>query len=279
MIVIDSQVHLQVAGTPSPHHLQAQFLAGDLLREMQAAGVDRVVVVPPTWDPNVNAPALEAAHAHPDRFAVMGRIDIEKRENAALLAGWKAQPGMLGLRFVMGRQPREAWLPGGVSDWLWPAAERAGVPIMMHAAGKLDIMGEIAQRHPGLRLTVDHMGCTLGGKDEAAFAHLPQLLALAKYPNIAVKASGAPTYSSRPYPFEPVHEPLRRVFDAFGPRRMFWGTDLTRRTFQKGDSEFVGSYRECVTLFTEALPWLSAADKEQIMGRALCDWIGWRDAA
>jgi hypothetical protein len=30
-----------------------------------------------------------------------------------------------------------------------------------------------------------------------------------------------------------------------------------------------------VTHFTEELPWLSARDKELIMGRALCDWYGW----
>jgi len=28
-------------------------------------------------------------------------------------------------------------------------------------------------------------------------------------------------------------------------------------------------------MFTEELPWLTEKDKELIMGRALCDWIGW----
>jgi hypothetical protein len=31
-----------------------------------------------------------------------------------------------------------------------------------------------------------------------------------------------------------------------------------------------------VTLFTEELPWLVAHDKELIMGRALCNWLGWK---
>jgi len=30
------------------------------------------------------------------------------------------------------------------------------------------------------------------------------------------------------------------------------------------------SWRQCVTLFTEELPWLSEADKTLIMGEALC---------
>jgi L-fuconolactonase len=47
---------------------------------------------------------------------------------------------------------------------------------------------------------------------------------------------------------------------------MLWGTDLTRLPCP---------YREAVTLFTEALPWLTAEDKEWIMGRAACEWLGW----
>jgi hypothetical protein len=56
------------------------------------------------------------------------------------------------------------------------------------------------------------------------------------------------------------------VYDAFGPRRTFWGTDWTRLPCP---------WRQAVTLFTEELPWLSGQDKEWIMGRAICEWLGW----
>jgi hypothetical protein len=29
-------------------------------------------------------------------------------------------------------------------------------------------------------------------------------------------------------------------------------------------------------MFTEELPWLTADDKEWIMGRGVCEWLGWR---
>jgi len=96
---------------------------------------------------------------------------------------------------------------------------------------------------------------------------LGDLLALARRPNIAVKATSLPSYSSERYPYRNLHKYIRQVYDAFGPRRMFWGTDLSR---------LPGTYREAVTMFTEELPWLSEADKEQIMGRAICDWLGWK---
>jgi len=33
--------------------------------------------------------------------------------------------------------------------------------------------------------------------------------------------------------------------------------------------------RQCVTMFTEELLWLSAQDKTLIMGQAICAWWGW----
>ena len=50
---------------------------------------------------------------------------------------------------------------------------------------------------------------------------------------------------------------------------MFWGTDITRMHC---------TWRQCVTLFTEELPWLQGADLELVMGQAFCDWIGWQTA-
>ena len=34
--------------------------------------------------------------------------------------------------------------------------------------------------------------------------------------------------------------------------------------------------RQCVTVFTEELPWLQGRDLELVMGEALCNWVGWR---
>src|SRR2546430_3812768 len=47
-----------------------------------------------------------------------------------------------------------------------------------------------------------------------------ELLALAKHPNVAVKATGAPSYSSEPYPYRNIHGYLRQIYDAFGPERV-----------------------------------------------------------
>jgi hypothetical protein len=36
------------------------------------------------------------------------------------------------------------------------------------------------------------------------------------------------------------------------------------------------TWRECITLFTEELPWLTGGDLELVMGRAVCAWVDWK---
>jgi predicted TIM-barrel fold metal-dependent hydrolase len=93
------------------------------------------------------------------------------------------------------------------------------------------------------------------------------MLALAKHPNVAIKATGAPSYSTAPYPYRNIHDHLRRIYDSFGPQRMFWGTDITRMPC---------SWRQCVSAFVETQTWLSDADRGLVMGQGITDWLGWR---
>jgi predicted TIM-barrel fold metal-dependent hydrolase len=270
MAIIDSQVHLWSSGKPNGAHRQvSSYTAAELVADMDAAGVDGAVIHPPGWDDKAGEVALDAARRYPDRFAVLGRFALDKPENRALIDGWKKQPGMLGLRFTFLLPHQKSWMTDGTMDWLWPAAERAGLPVGLAAADHLPAIGQIAERHPRLKLIIDHLAAASGKKDADAFVHLPQLVALAKFPNVAVKASAAPGTSSESYPFRNIHGYLKQIFDAFGPRRYFWGTDLTRMPC---------SYRQCVTLFTEELPFLSGADKDLVMGQGFCDWLGWTRA-
>ena len=135
------------------------------------------------------------------------------------------------------------------------------------ASNFLPMVGQVAERHPGLKLIVDHMGRPSGPQNTTTWESLPDLLALAKYPNVAVKATGAPSYSSDSYPYNDIHDYIHQIFDAFGPNRTFWGTDITRMPCP---------WRQCISLFTEELPWLSESDKELVMGRAVCEWLDWK---
>jgi predicted TIM-barrel fold metal-dependent hydrolase len=271
MQIVDAQIHVWGSGLPSnlAHRQVTAFTTEEAVGLMDEGGVDAAVIHPPGWDPGSTEMAFAAVRDYPGRFAIMGAFPLDQPENRSLVASWRSQPGMLGLRYGFLQEPMRGWLEDGTLDWLWEAAERADVPIAMLATDSLAAIGRIAERHPGLRLTIDHLGGRGGTttlKDAAAMTHMPALLALAKHPNVAVKATGAPGYSSEAYPFPTMQTFVRQIYDAFGPQRVFWGTDITKMPC---------SWRQCVTMFTEEMPWLSEPDKELIMGQAVCAWWGW----
>jgi predicted TIM-barrel fold metal-dependent hydrolase len=277
MLIVDSQVHVWPPDRPdrpllrdgrenSPYRYEA------LLADMDRAGVGRAILVPPSIEGYRNDYALEAAQKHPERFAVMGRFPLQGGKDKNLLARWRAQPGMLGVRLTFHRDADRPWLTDGTTDWFWPQAERHAIPVMVHAPERLNEIGAIAARHPALTLIVDHMGFARATIDAETKAAAVRISTLARHPNVYVKVSALPCFSTEPYPFRNLREPLARVIEAFGPHRAFWGSDISRVPKSC-------SYREVVTHFTEELEFLSRDDLETIMGRGLMDCLRWRPNA
>jgi predicted TIM-barrel fold metal-dependent hydrolase len=280
MTITDAQVHIWEADRPDrrwpelghtykhgPDTLSAEMM----LAAMNEAGVDRAVLVPPSFEGDRNDVCLAAAAAYPDRFAVMGRIPLDRRDEAEpMLLAIPDESGMLGVRLTFSRGPAENWLDDGTADWVWPVLEANDIPAMVFPPDKLDRVARIAADYPNLRLLIDHLGLRTTLKDAEILPRIEALLELAVHPNVGVKATCLASYVSDPYPHPSLHEPIRRVVDAFGPRRVFWGSDTSRLD---------EPYRKVVTLFTEELDFLSAEDQEWIMGRAISEWLGWPESS
>ena len=87
MLITDSGVHIWKAATPDRPwmpgrhaHLEDPIGYEKLSAMMAEAGVDRAILVPPSWEGDRVDYSLEAAQKYPKRFAVMGRIPIDKPE-------------------------------------------------------------------------------------------------------------------------------------------------------------------------------------------------------
>lgn len=272
MEIVDAQIHIWGTGLPSnaAHWPVTSFSAAEAVAMMDEAGVDAAVIHPPSWDPGSTDLAMEAVRTYPGRFAIIGDIDLGRPdEGRAAMENWRAQTGMLGLRCMFLECEDRRRLEEGELDWFWEAAERFEIPVTTLATESLALLGEVCARYPGLRLSLDHLGGKGGNttlKDDAAMAHMPELLKLARLPNVAVKVTGAPGYSGEAYPFPKMQTYVRQVFDAFGPDRTFWGTDI---------SKMPCSWRQCVTMFTEEMPWLGGADLARVMAGGVRDWWGW----
>jgi predicted TIM-barrel fold metal-dependent hydrolase len=271
-MIVDAQAHLWKANTPelpwvpgaTPPGPTETFTIERLLAMMDDAGVNRVVVVPPTLTGTRNDYGLEAARRYPERFAVMGRFPIDDPKAAELLPRWKDQPGMLGIRTTFQGESGKR-LKAQAYDWFWAAAEKSQVPVMFLAPGLLPDFARIAERHPQLTLIIDHIAMN---QSIPIAQSATDTIALAKYPNVSVKMKAGAQYEAEPYPYRKMNEQLQRVFEAYGPQRCHWETDITQ-TLNDGD------YKHRIAQFTEELKFLSEDDKDWIMGRAILARLHW----
>lgn len=274
--VVDAQVHVWLPEGPDrpwppggaeralAMHRHEPVTGTALLAEMAEAGVDRAVLVPPFFEGHRNDYAVACATAAPEAFRVMARVDLRTGDPGPVRELLQ-DPVVAGVRLVF--LPADAGrVDDPAAEWFWSFAEAEDVPVMLLASGQLDALAELARTRPGLRLAVDHLGLTGQHADAAVAPEIADLVALAGLDNVSVKATAVPCYSTEPYPYPALHPFLRQLYDAFGPERLFWGSDLSRLR---------GSYPDLVRLFREELAFLSAADVEAIMGRSILAWLDW----
>ena len=195
---------------------------------MAEAGVDAAVIHPPSWDPASNELAVEAVREHPDKFCILGNFPLDRPENGT----WWT-PGKIGRAWWGCASPSTSHTscPGPqTARWSGSgaAAERAGIPVALQSTEFLPVVGQVAEPTPafGCGGSPGPAGRRATVKGAAAFDRLPQLLALANYPNVAVKATGAPCYSAEPYPFRDIHDVLRQIFERSGRSACFGARTL-----------------------------------------------------
>ena len=222
-----------------------------------------------------------AAQLHPTRFAWLLRIHRLDPEHAAIIRQVRDAPSGKALRIDPGMSQAEMdqWEGGGY-DHIFAAAADCGVPIFVFAPDRPAAFSRAAAAFPGLRITIDHCGifsngmrATIGGglapRDDAAqLALFDEVLALARFPNVALKWGHASGMFEKPaWPGEQLWPILRRAVDAFGPERVLWESDYS--TNQRGESwaELLFGVRAC--------PLLSEDERALVLGGAARRWLGW----
>src|SRR5215813_4029020 len=83
-MIVDAQIHLWKAESEdwkwvpgAQPQLPVPFTIERAISMMDEAGVDRAVIVPPSWPGDRNDYALEAVKRYPDRSRVMGKLPIQ----------------------------------------------------------------------------------------------------------------------------------------------------------------------------------------------------------
>jgi predicted TIM-barrel fold metal-dependent hydrolase len=275
-MIIDAQVHAYERNHPGRPWVGVltgpeEVTGDDMVAAMDAVGVDGAVLVSPFTMYGYDASyALDVYRQHPGRFGLVKPVDPSDPAVAETIADWAATPGTVGIRLFLNRGDTP---DAGLNRVLTAAAQQA-LPVNLMCTGRLEQAAQLAERHPNTQLVIDHLGLPQPQEPPAPaapFADLPQLLALARHANIAVKISGACTLSHEPFPYPDIWGPLARIFDAFGFHRCLWGTDWTRAVK-------VLTYREGVEAF-RVTDRLSDSDRAALMGGTLAQVYQWSPSA
>jgi len=290
MIKVDAHVHVFARRSDEyPREVselapaEREALAEPLLREMDAAGIDRAVLI--------GMGGLRIEHHRyvtrcvarwPDRFTATGLVDVDDPDSPARLRELVDATGIEGIRLGDLGDPQAGRAENLKTYALFQCAEELGLNVNIFTGGdQVPCLELLAAAFPRVNISLDHLGvmpttpCLVDRwgrprQDEEPLppAAYPRILALARFPNVYVKISGEYAVSRDPWPYGDLKPMVEQVHRAFGARRMMWCTDAPWILQEPG-------YGKLVDLLDRHLPSLSREERDQIMGgTALRIWFG-----
>jgi len=228
MRIIDPHVHIWKNDPHFPWAPETTTPPNDdaspemLLQAMRAHGVDGTVLVQVIyyrWDNRYTAQALDR---YPAEFAGVCRVNPLDPAAPDHLSYWTEERGFHGVRLSPATDATGDWFKGPLMDPIFARAAQLGVPMLiLTGPTRLPDLAAILERHPDLDVVIDHMAdCPIDRPDLIAL-----LVDMARYPRVHVKISHTWSLSRESYPWRDTHDLVQRVYQAFGPQRIMWGTD------------------------------------------------------
>lgn len=214
-----------------------------------------------------NTYLLECAQRFPGRFGVACLVDTQEPDAADTLSAWvERSPAVQGVRLYLSHLFGGA--PGAESAW--QRADDLG--LIVTVAGSLrelasPEMEQLARRFTRARLHIEHLGHP-DPKEPAPFETYRRALALAKLDHVALKVSGFYGFTQQPWsPYTDTVRFFEAALEAFGARRMMWGSDFPPVSFREG-------YANALRFASQTLPLASYEDRAYLLGRTA--WSYWR---
>lgn len=241
------------------------------LEEMKGHGVDRAVLVQERSSGWNNRYISDCVSRFPQQFVGHGLIDPHDAGNAEVLEREVRRGGLAGMRLSPiyhppERFPNDQWLNAPSNYALWKKAGDLGAVFNVFLApSQMPQLEDMVRRYPKVKVVVDH----LGRPDilpRAPWAENDHLLKLARYPNVWVKFTELYTASkTKQYPYKDVQPFGERVYQAFGPKRLLFGTGMVGKTRRIPLADELRLIREDIPYFTEAdKPWILGGNAARV---------------
>jgi L-fuconolactonase len=252
LIVVDSHCHAL------PHWFEPVEV---LLHQMDANGVEKATLVQVGGQFD-NRYVIGCVRRFPKRFCALVIVDTDRRDAPEMLEHWVGE-GAVGVRL----RPT-ARSPGPEPLAVWRRAAELGIPVS--AFGTTDEFTspefeEVFAELPNLPIIVEHLGRIR--RDEAPpYNRFRKVLALARHRNAYIKVHGLGEFCRRPNPFpqpmrfQNVPPFMKMAYEAFGARRMMWGSDFPPVAGREG-------YRNALRWPMDHIPCRNEEDKEWVFGK------------
>ena len=252
MLIVDTHAH---AGTSWFEPVES------LVFQMDRNEVDKAVLIQHrgVYD---NTYLFDCVGRYPGRFAVAAMVDTAKDDATAALEKW-AEAGAVAVRLSpMQRSPGDDPLA------IWRKAAELGLAVT--SLGEVDEFASdefdnLARSLPELTIVIEHLAGTHPGQ-EPPYTTYKKALDLARYPNTYIKVGGLGEISERPpvlrpeYRFDHTPPLIEMALEAFGPRRMMWGSDFPPVANREG-------YRNALHGIMDHPALARDKDREWVMGK------------
>jgi predicted TIM-barrel fold metal-dependent hydrolase len=268
-VIIDSHTHAweywpYVPAVPDP---ESRGRVEQLLWEMDRCAVDRAVLVCARIDHNPDNNDYVAARVreYPDRLIQFADVDCSWTEtyHAPGAAGrLRAAAERYGLRgFTHYLKADYDWFDSAEGlDFFGTAADLGLVASLALGPGWQPALRRLAERFPSLPFLCHHMAGARAA-EPPPHSELAEILASAAVPNIHVKLSGFHyvSHTSWEYPYPDTLWVVRRLYEAFGPDRLCWGSDYPVVRFHM-------TYRQALEAFRTHCAFVPEQDQARILG-------------
>lgn len=211
------------------------FAPQDLHPLLDSAGISATVLVQAAPSDAETQRLLHLAAQPGSRvLGVVGWCDLAAPDAPQRIAALAAQPLLKGLRPMLQDLPDAHWILQPAVTPALHAMQRCGLALdLLIKPHQLDAALQLALRHPGLRMVVDH-GAKPAIADGALQPWAQQIDRLARETRVLCKLSGLLTEAAPGAGAVQLQPYVAQLLASFGPARLMWGSDWPVLTLAAG---------------------------------------------
>ena len=259
--------------TPALARLYRDMLPADLAPLLRRSGIEKTIVVQAAESEAETEFLLDLAMQNDFIAGVVGWTDLAARDAPARIERMARDRRLVGLRPMLQDLPDDEWL---LRDSVAPA-----IDAMAHAGLRLDALIRprhlpmflrFAERHPDLPIVIDH-AAKPEIRNGAIDAWSDDIRRIARETRALCKLSGLVTEAAVDWSLETLAPYVDVLLDAFGPRRLMWGSDWPVM-LEGYPADALEPYADWCNTTARLIERVSRDDRGRIFGATAADFYG-----